>query len=263
MLKNRLIQSFLFAAVVAVFFSSCEPEDTDGGSGGFVEPTSELELAFVGQIADEPLPPKGQDIYKEKSEGESMMVTNWSFLMSNLALVKENGDTVQLGDGYQWADLTGTRNVFNYKKIPQGKYTGLQFTMGFDSATNHGNPQVWPADHPMNPNLNGLHWGWAGGYIFQAMDGRYKANAGATPGSFSFHTATMQFVTRYFLPLDLSIEGAKHRVAVRINADRFFGGAQPIKFADKSVSHSEGAHDELLMRIFLDNSLYAFRIYEE
>ena len=42
MLKNRLIQSFLFAAVVAVFFSSCEPEDTDGGSGGFVEPTSEL-----------------------------------------------------------------------------------------------------------------------------------------------------------------------------------------------------------------------------
>lgn len=192
-----------------------------------------------------------------------MMVTNWSFLMSNLALVKENGDTVQLGDGYQWADLTGTRNLFYYKGIPQGKYKGLQFTMGFDSAINHGNPQVWPSNHPLNPNMNGLHWGWSGGYIFQAMDGRFKENANATPGSFSFHTATMQFVTRYFLPIDLSVSNDKHRVSVGINADRFFGGAEPIKFAEKSVSHSEGEHDELLMRIFLDNSRYAFTINEE
>lgn len=261
--KNRLILQTLFIALAAFSLSSCEPEDTDGGSGGWNTPTSQLELAFVGQISDEPLYSIGQDVYKEKSHGEYMMVTNWSFLMSNLALVKENGDTVQLGDGYQWADLTGSRNVFNYKGIPQGKYTGLQFTMGFDSATNHGNPQVWPADHPLNPNMNGLHWGWAGGYIFQAMDGRYKENENATPGSFSFHTATMQFVTRYFLPIDLTVSNNKHRVAVRINADRFFGGAQPIKFAEKSVSHSEGDHDELLMRIFLDNSLYAFRIAEE
>jgi hypothetical protein len=262
MLKNRLILPFVFATAVMVLMSSCEPDGIDGG-GDKVVPKSELELAFVGQIADEPLPPKGETIFKEKSFGESMMITNWSFLMSNLALVKEDGDTVQLGDGYQWADLRGTRNVFNYKGIPLGKYKGLQFTMGFDSATNHGNPQVWPSDHPMNPNINGLHWGWAGGYIFQAMDGRYKENADAASGSFSFHTATMQFVTRYFLPLELNVEKSKHRVAVRINADRFFGGAESIRFKDKSVSHSEGAQDELLMRIFLDNSLYAFRIFEE
>lgn len=262
MLKNRLILPFVFATALLVLMSSCEPDAIDG-DGDKKIPLSELELAFVGQIADEPLPPKGQDIYKGKSFGESMMVTNWSFLMSNLALVKENGDTVQLGDGYQWADLRGTRNVFNYKGIPPGKYTGLQFTMGFDSATNHGNPQVWPSDHALNPNINGLHWGWSGGYIFQAMDGRYKENADATSGSFSFHTATMQFVTRYFLPLELSVEKSKHRVAVRINADRFFGGPESIRFKDKSVSHSEGAQDEQLMRIFLDNSLYAFRIFEE
>jgi hypothetical protein len=192
-----------------------------------------------------------------------MMVTSWSMLMSELALVKENGDTVQLGDGFQWADLTGSRNKFQYKGIPMGKYKGLQFTLGLDSATNHGNPMVWPSNHPLNPNLNGLHWGWAGGYIFQAMDGRYKENAQATPGSFSFHTATMQFVRRYFLPLDLLVEKDLHKVAVRINADRFFGGSEPIQLKDKSVSHSEGTHDEILMRIFLDNSLYAIRISEE
>ncbi len=260
--KTRLIFRFFVAVALISLLTACEPDETAGDDTKGA-PLSELELAFVGQIADEPLPAKGQDIYKEKSFGEYMMVTNWSFLMSNLALVKENGDTVQLGDGYQWADLTGTRNVFSYKSIPQGKYTGLQFTMGFDSATNHGNPQVWPSDHPMNPNLNGLHWGWSGGYIFQAMDGRFKENATATAGSFSFHTATMQFVTRYFLPLELNVEKDKHRVAVRINADRFFGGAQSIRFKEKSVSHSEGEHDELLMRVFLDNSLYAFKIYEE
>jgi len=257
------MNKYILIAALAIFVTSCEPDDTDGGSGGWSSPSSEIELAFIGQIADEPLPPKGQDIYKEKSHGESMLITNWSLLMSNLALVKENGDTVQLGDGYQWADITGTRNVFNYKGIPQGNYVGLQFTMGLDSATNHGNPQVWPSDHPLNPNLNGLHWGWAGGYIFQAFDGRYKVNETEPSGSFSFHTATMQFVTRYFLPLEISVEGGKHRIAVRINGDRFFGGAQSIKLADKSVSHSEGADDELLMRIFLDNSLYAFRIEEQ
>lgn len=260
--KNRLIFSGFLALLSGFLFTSCEPEPSGNGNNT-ATPTSTVELAFVGQIDDVPLSNIGSDEYKAKSYGEFMKVTSWSILMSDLALVKENGDTVRLGDGFQWVDLTGSRNVFQYANIPPGKYVGLQFTSGFDSATNHGNPQVWPAGHPMNPNLNGLHWGWAGGYIFSAMDGRYKENETATSGSFSFHAATMQFVTRYFLPLELGVEKDKHRVVVRINADRFFGGQEPIKLKDKSVSHSEGAHDELLMRIFLDNSLYAYRIAEE
>lgn len=259
MYKNRLI-SGLWLAPLLLIFSACEPEKVEDKKGA---PSSEVRLSFIGQMADTPLKELGQNEYKEKSFGEWMMVTSWSMLMSDLALVKENDDTVRLGDGYQWADLTGTRNVFNYKGIPQGRYKGIQFTLGLDSAVNHGNPQIWPANHPLNPNLNGLHWGWAGGYIFQAMDGRYKENAQATPGSFSFHTATMQFVRRYFLPLDLLVEKDLHKLAIRINAERFFGGSEPIQLKDKSVSHSEGTHDEILMRIFLDNSLYAIRFSEE
>lgn len=260
MYKIRLIAISL---VSIGFFSACEDKPTDDNDNK-VQPTGfELKLGFNGLIDNQPLPPIGQSIFKPKYGDELFMITNWAMLFSELALVTEDDDTVQLGDGYQWADLRGSRNQFTYKNIPKQRYKGIQFTMGLDSATNHGDPSIWAANHPLNPLLNGLHWGWAGGYIFQAMDGRYKVHEDSFANGFSYHTATMQFVRRYFLPLEEDLTGDKHHIAININADRFFGNSsleQGILLKDKPVSHSEGDHDEETMREFLDNSLYAFRI---
>lgn len=33
-------------------------------------------------------------------------------------------------------------------------------------------PSIFPPDHPLNPQENGLHWGLMGGFIFMALEGR-------------------------------------------------------------------------------------------
>ena len=262
--KERRLNITALFLLFAWTISSCEDNNPgDGGNNKTDDSKFELQLSFNGQIDNEPLPPVGQSIFKTKYGNELFMITNWAMIFSDLALVTEDDDTVRLGDGYQWVDLRYNRNKFTYKGIPKQRYKGIQFTMGLDSAVNHGDPSVWAADHPLNPLMNGLHWGWSGGYIFQAMDGRYKVHEDSFAYGFSYHTATMQFVTRYFLPLEEDLSGDKHHIAVNINADRFFGNAslnEGILFADDPVSHSEGDHEEEAMRKFLDHSLYGFRV---
>src|SRR5439155_7346947 len=62
--------------------------------------------------------------------------------------------------------------------IPAARYDKLRFNIGLPPAINHKDPTAYPAGHPLNPQVNGLHWGWMGGYVFLALEGQWT---GAPP----------------------------------------------------------------------------------
>ena len=47
----------------------------------------------------------------------------------------------------------------------------LMFNVGIDPDNNHADPASWPADHPLAPQVPSMHWGWAAGYRFVALEG--------------------------------------------------------------------------------------------
>jgi hypothetical protein len=121
---------------------------------------------------------------------------------------------------------------------------------------NHADPTQWPATHPLNANFTGLHWGWAGGYIFQAMDGKFKDSAGATAErSLSFHTATDGMISSFFMPLHFDLATNGRKIArIEFWADEYFRDPNEIHLKNTPVSHTEGPTETALMTKIIANA---------
>lgn len=48
----------------------------------------------------------------------------------------------------------------------------LSFMFGIDSVTNHSDPALYQVGHPLGPRFPTMHWGWASGYRFIAVEGK-------------------------------------------------------------------------------------------
>jgi hypothetical protein len=196
-----------------------------------------------------------------KPDGEILQLRTWGMILSKLALVKNDNSIEMLGDGYQWIDVSSGRLTFNYPDVSIGNYKGIQFQLGPDPAVNHGDPTVWPASHPLNGNLTGLHWGWSGGYVFQAFDGEFKDNASATAiKGFSFHTAGNVFNQLFFMPFTFELTGTHKTAILEFKADEYFKNPTELHLKDKAVSHSTGSEEITLMSKLLGNAADAFSV---
>lgn len=196
-----------------------------------------------------------------KPDGEVLQLRTWGMILAKLALVKDDNSLVLLGDGYQWVDVASGRLSFNYPDAPVGTYKGIQFQLGPDSAVNHGDPTIWPASHPLNGNLTGLHWGWSGGYVFQAFDGEFKDNASATTTKgFSFHTAGDGFRQVFFMPFTFELTGTHKTAMLEFKADEFFKNPTELHLKDQAVSHSTGSTEISLMKKLIGNAADAFLV---
>ena len=126
------------------------------------------------------------------ADGQRVRLTRVAALVSAVALARVEGGTVQLDGQYGLLDAETGRLAVTLRNVPEGDYGGLAFQVGLPAAVNHGDPGQWPARHPLNPIVNGLHWGWAGGYVFAAIEGRWHAPGGPADAErgFSYHLAT-------------------------------------------------------------------------
>jgi hypothetical protein len=144
----------------------------------------------------------------------------------------------------------------------------VKFTFGLDSAVNHGDPNQWGPEHPLNGNLTGMHWGWAGGYIFQAIDGNYKDSLTAIFNKgMSFHAATDGMKREFTVPVG-PIGGANGLIGVaagkltKVNFNYHVNKLlQGVELKKGAVSHSEGTKEAALMARLLSN-LTDFKAFE-
>jgi cytochrome c peroxidase len=131
-----------------------------------------------------------------------------SALLSGAALETADGNWVEVTPAHAWIDLASGRLRWTLNPVPPGQYRALRFWIGPDSVENHADPAKRLPDDPLSPGLNGLHWDWQGGYIFMALEGRYRSGNGPI-GGYSLHFARDPRRTRVSLvvPLDLTRNG--------------------------------------------------------
>ena len=173
----------------------------------------------------------------KNAAGEEMSVTRLSYLLGGFALEREDGTWIEAPGQFAWMDAEKRRTVVRLENLPAGKYRSVRFYLGPDAAANAADPSKYPADHPLNPNLNGLHWSWQGGYIFLAIEGHWRTAAGELKG-YSYHLARDPNRTSINLavPLDLT-----HDTALVLNVDvaTLFNLPAPLSFEkDGDSTHS-------------------------
>jgi len=145
-----------------------------------------LRLSFRHVVDGRPL--SLDSLRYTNAKDETYSITRLSYLLSGFALETTDGEIVNLPDQFAWIDSEKRRTSFTLTNIPSGKYRSVRFFVGLDTAVNHGETASFSADHTLNPNLNGLHWSWQGGYIFMAIEGKFQI-ANQELSGFSYHLA--------------------------------------------------------------------------
>ncbi len=194
-----------------------------------------LQVEITPKFAGEPIQPAS--LRYETAAGETFSITRLSYLVSDCALLRDDGSWLEVTNALGWLDAGQNRNSFQLENLPTEEFHALRFAIGLNTNLNHADPAQFSAEHPLNPNLDGLHWSWQGGYIFMAVEGLWRNAAGELDG-WSYHLARDTNATRIFVPLSLTIT---NRAAIGIDFDlaTLLKGPRPLSFArDGSSTHS-------------------------
>lgn len=160
-------------------------------------------------------------------------ITRLDCLLSGLALQRLDGTWLESKDWFAYLSMASGRLTAQGSGIPAGEYKGIRFRIGVDEATNKSDPNRYAPEHALNPQVNGLHWGWQGGYIFMALEGRFLKD-GREDG-FSYHIANAPQLMTVELPVEFR-GGRPLTLVVDMNVQRVLEG---IDFSrDGTSTHS-------------------------
>jgi cytochrome c peroxidase len=120
------------------------------------------------------------------SGGDNFSITRLSYLLSGFAFERMDGSWLELTNQFAWMDAEKERTSVKVI-VPADEYRSLRIHVGLDANANHADAAQFAVNHALNPNLNGLHWSWQGGYVFLALEGLWRKH-GALDG-FSYHLA--------------------------------------------------------------------------
>jgi hypothetical protein len=104
--------------------------------------------------------------------GDSATFTTFKYFVSNVKLLKDDGTEYAIPNSYYLVDHeVATSKAIELSNIPAGKYNGVTFTIGIDSAKNTS-----PLDQRtgvLDPaaGAKGMYWAWNSGYIFMKIEG--------------------------------------------------------------------------------------------
>ena len=173
----------------------------------------------------------------QDSATNTFSVTRLSYLLHNFQLERADGTLHTLTNQPMWMDLAARRTRGRLYKIPAGDYRRLRFDVGIPPELNTSE-RAWPARHPLNPVLNALHWDWETGYIFFALEGRFRMHGERDNTGYVWHLAREANRTpvQLVLPLDLN-----HNAELTVSFDlaRLLNVPQAILFSkDATSTHS-------------------------
>ena len=157
---------------------------------------------------------------KQKVEGVGEVgVTRLDYLVTEFALLTPEGRALRAEGQAAFLSVGKGRTTFTLPDVPMGKYAGVAFRLGVSEAKAALDPTTWPAGHPLNPAVNGLHWGWQGGYVHLALEGRLGEV------SFSYHLARAENLMTIRVEQPFEIAGDS-TLGLRFEVARVLSGVQ-------------------------------------
>ena len=160
----------------------------------------ELRLEIVPEWEGNPVV-LGETVSSERVSG--MSLSRVDGLLSRLGLRRADGSWLESDRWHVYVSAEKRRLTARADGLPAEEFQAIRFQVGLDAKTDASDPQEWPADHPLNPSVCGLHWGWRSGYVFLALEGHWLPAEGKSSG-FSYHLAGAEKPMTVELPVTFS-----------------------------------------------------------
>jgi cytochrome c peroxidase len=214
-----------------------------------------LQIQITPKVSGENLQPAS--FRYQTSAGETFSITRVSYLVSDFALQRDNGSWLEISNSVAWMDYEQNRDSLRLE-IPTGEFRSVRFLVGLNTNLNHADPAQFPAQHPLNPNLNGLHWSWQGGFIFMALEGLWRNQAGEMDG-WAYHLARDTNTVRVTLAAPLEITN-ETKLELDFDLATMMNAPRPLAFGkDGSSTHSRDG--DPISAALVANLPGAFRVH--
>ena len=178
--------------------------------------------------------------------GERFSVSRLSYLVSEIAFETEDGE---------WATAEDQVGLFDLQKglvtleveLPSQACRAMRFSLGLPPGLNHSDPAKYPARHALNPVHNQLHWNWADGYIFLALEGKFSDQEGRLNG-FVYHFANDENKVVVSLPLK-PIDSVNAQIELNFDLGRLLNFPAPLSFAKHGFSTHSHPGDAIASKL--------------
>ncbi len=107
--------------------------------------------------------------------GHDFNVTRLQYYISGFSLIHDGGTPTAIDDLHVLVNASQTTEI----DLGEHDVTDMEFIrfhMGVHPDFNHLDPAIYPNGHPLAPTFPSMHWGWAAGYRFLALEGKGGTN---------------------------------------------------------------------------------------
>lgn len=196
-----------------------------------------IDLRITPGVSGEPVQ-RGSLRYRTGA-GEMFSITRVSYLLGDFGIQRPDGTWQEIPKTFAWMDAEAGRSSIRLDPVADGPIRSLRFRLGLSPEVNRADPATHPARHPLNPNLNGLHWSWQGGYIFLALEGLTRS-PGTPLDGWSYHLARDTNSVWITVPISAELRDA---VTLDLDLDLdlgiLFNAPRPLSFVrDGTSTHS-------------------------
>lgn len=171
----------LFKSVILVFvlaISIFHPTKLLGG---------DLVIRIIPVIQGVPVK-TGLD-FSLSDNGGIIRISRLDMLISSIGIQLNSGEWQQSEQTRQFISLQRNKLDCRFHDVPLDGVKRLRFFVGLPPELNERDPGSFLSEDPIFPVINDLHWGWQGGYVFCALEGKLRSNQSSDLLPYSFHLA--------------------------------------------------------------------------
>jgi len=138
-----------------------------------------------------------QDYIKEEKiymiNGQETKLKRLQYYLTDITFIDMEGNRTPAPNKYVLVDIDSNGVYLGDMDIKAGEYYRIEYKFGIEESVNHGDPSVWPEGHPLHLAYAAMHWGWASGYRFLAIEGFVKDIWNRWLNEFQFHLVGNQY----------------------------------------------------------------------
>ncbi len=153
------------------------------------------------------------------------------YYMSQISIVHDGGTYTMLQD-YAIVDA-GSETILDLGEIDASTIESISFYIGVGEEDNHSDPASWEAPHPLAPRFPAMHWGWAAGFRFLAIEGTVLASNQEV----QIHALGDVNYFETLIPINTEVSGGELQINIDANYEKIY---EDINIAGGLIYHGEG-----------------------
>ncbi len=180
------------------------------------------------------------------ANGDKVELDRCEYYISQIAFTHDGGVVTELEDVWILVD------AFDQETYDLGQYDidqmeFISFSVGVETPENNDDPTAWPNAHPLAPQNPSMHWGWAAGYRFLAMEGK----SGTASSDFTFQLHALGNTNYHRQAMELSASAENGIINITLDAD-YLQAFPDVSTSSGGITHSESGDSEIMLRNFRD-----------